>query len=585
MRPARGIYAGRLYAYGYQHGERVCKEFPHSDPTTRVKRHPNFGVDPWLRQPVQVSLGCEVPGMALPHPDFTGPSALAGALARFAMAVPRADPERLRRFEWFVSDWIDRSLQPLAAIDVPTFEEWLEARPYSQARKQQLLAAYLSLVEHPLGSQDGDYECKSFVKRETYPSYKFARAINSRSDRYKVSVGPLIAAVEKSLFALPWFIKKVPVSERARLIVETLMCAGSAYDCTDYTSFEASFTSEFMNAAEQILYKKQLPFLDGAGNPMLVALQRMSGVNVCKFKSFTVAVDGKRMSGDMCTSLGNSFTNLMLFLFLCEENGMNVRGPWGSIDVIGFVEGDDGIFRCRLAPPTEQQAASLGFLLKIEKHVEVSTASFCGNVADPIDMITVTNPVETIVGFGWALGQYAGVGDDVLLQLLSAKSLSYLHQYPGCPVIQALALYGKRVGKPISDKVLYGPVISVYERAQILEAQAAERNGTVWPQICAPPANTRALVAHLYGISVDAQVAIEKYLDAKNDLGPLHIGHLLPAHDSWIDYASNYVWSAPRLCPGLLLSARGELPPDFELVGCPDRGPDGKLGWKRVVRC
>lgn len=584
MSPARGPTPDRLYAYGYQEGERFCKAFPQPDSAVLVKLHGNFDVNRYSRVPVQVSLGCHVSGLALPHPDTNGSTALAGALARFSMAVPAPDPLLARILKFFVSDWLDDTLVPLTLHDIPSFEEWLLHRPYPESRKKELREAFDSLAQEPLGSRKDDYDCKSFVKRENYPAYKYARAINSRSDRYKVSVGPVFMAIEKALFSLPWFIKKVPVTDRARLIRDTLESLGSMYSTTDYTSFEASFSPLLMEICEMQLYSFMLRVFDGQGNSPLTAIRRMMDVNLCRFKQFSVAVPGKRMSGDMCTSLGNSFTNLMLFLFLCNLKGMAVRGPFGTHDVVGFVEGDDGIFRTRLAPPTEEDAIKLGFLLKIEQSPEISEASFCGIVADSVDLVNVTDPVEALVGFGWALATYTDVKNDVLLQLLSAKSLSYLHQYPGCPVIQELALYGKRVGKPITDKVLYGRNMSVYERQMYLEAKSAEADSRLWSSLQRPPpANTRELVQRLYGLDVSAQLAIEEYLRSLTTLQPLNVMHLLPHRPIWVDYWETYVCGAKRLRNCLTLGPRGELPAPFSLVPKKGLGPDGTGGWSRVV--
>jgi hypothetical protein len=54
--------------------------------------------------------------------------------------------------------------------------------------------------------------CSSFVKDEHYEGWKYPRLINSRSDQFKVFIGPTIKAMEHLVYShLPEFIKHVPV--------------------------------------------------------------------------------------------------------------------------------------------------------------------------------------------------------------------------------------------------------------------------------------------------------------------------------------------------------------------------------------
>ncbi len=78
------------------------------------------------------------------------------------------------------------------------------------------------------------------------------------------------------------------------------------------------------------------------------------------------------MSGEMNTSLGNGFSNLMFMLYACEIQG---------IECDGIVEGDDGAFALSLKPGQkfdESIFAEMGLTIKLEKHTDLMSMSFCG---------------------------------------------------------------------------------------------------------------------------------------------------------------------------------------------------------------
>ena len=125
----------------------------------------------------------------------------------------------------------------------------------------------------------------------------------------------------------------------------------------------------------------------------------LAGYNTCTFKRFKLGIQATRMSGEMCTSLGNGFSNLMLMLFACHRIGSKCTG---------VVEGDDGFFVCSPRAPTSKEFKEIGFTIKMERHDSLTTASFCGIVFDTIDKINVTDPMEVLIGFGWSKTPYVG---------------------------------------------------------------------------------------------------------------------------------------------------------------------------------
>jgi hypothetical protein len=230
----------------------------------------------------------------------------------------------------------------------------------------------------------------------------------------------------------------------------------------------------------------------------------------------------------------------MLMQFVCREAGCR--------EVLGVVEGDDGLFTMVGTPPTAADFARLGLVIKLEVHDTISTASFCGLVFDPKDRVNVADPRKVLTNFGWAQRQYARARSSKLIVLLRCKALSTAYQYPGCPIIAEIGWYGIRVTprmasnklrKNISRKGQFDP----HTRGKILAAMYC---GNI-PHM-EPPRNTRLLVERLYGITVEVQLSIESYLRSLTTIQPLNhwsFPMILPA--LWYEHAARYSFASDRL--------------------------------------
>lgn len=534
----------RMYAAGYRYGEVKLAEIGPVKEGTRFSMS-GYLPDPTRRPPVLVSLGCHVDGAALPRPDlFDRDTAIAGVRKRFAFAPPRADQARLERLQLFVRQWVRDHLRPLAPEADVSFETWIAGTDYPDWRKQQLRDCWTKLgsaarltVRH--------YACKSFIKDESYSEFKHARGINSRTDEFKCAVGPIFKAIEREVFKLPQFIKHVPVADRPKYIKDRLSRGGGRLFATDYTSFESLFVPELMTAVEFELYDYMTQALPDHEDFMWLCRNVIGGVQQCHFRGFTATVPGCRMSGEMCTSLGNGFSNLMFALFLARELGIP--------DLDGVVEGDDGLFVAGRFP-TSEDFATLGLVIKIEEHNTFSEASFCGLVFDSNELINVTDVIDTVVGFGWTYGCYARCSTKRNLMLLRCKALSLAHQYPGCPVIQELAKYGLRVTTGVRNYIRSwvkksGPRgMSMWEREQLLAAMRDERK----LKFPTPGPATRLLVERLYGVSVEEQVSLESYFGKLSTLTAFRhhalLNHTRPA---WRKYWDEYVFESHTKSPNL----------------------------------
>lgn len=500
-------------------------ELPELPETVPVK----FAVHRWsdrsFRPPMMVSMGPQVLGVTLPHPDQTDTATMmAGTAKRVAVKMPTPNRRFLRKLKRYAKDYLETFCQPLSPDADLSFDKWLEERPYPEWRKKELIEVHERIVKLSVPEQ---YRLvKAFMKDETYPEFKHARGIYARCDEFKVIFGPLVAAIEKIVYSQPEFIKKVPVDERPKYIQEMLKTIGHDFAATDYTSFETSFTEEVMKATDQVLFEHFTKRLKS--DFYSVVFKSLLRTNHVRFKWFTLDIKAKRMSGEMNTSLGNGFANMIIMKFLCHYLGCG--------DVRMVVEGDDGLATTPTGKfPTTEDFLALGFKVKLELHKDVSSASFCGIVYHPDDLINVTDPMEVLASFGWASQRYARSSNSKLMALLRSKALCYLHQYSGSPIIQELALYGLRMTRSYNVKAFVDSDrnMSMWEREQVLEAL---NRGPMAKEVGNA---TRLLVESKYGISVEEQKNVEQYLREKNDLSPLKID--LSWKREWLDYNNRYV--------------------------------------------
>jgi hypothetical protein len=540
----RKLGGARQYTYGYRYGQLKLDPIPpiKDDAETSEPRY----VDSERRAPVQVSLGPHVASAACWHPDLSDPcTAIAGARKRFLFKPPSIKPTILYKFRRFVKDWIRENLIALPSDSDVTIDTWLARTNYPDWRKKELRATWeeVESIWDPKKARVY-FSCKSFVKDEVYVSPKHARSINSRSDAFKCAVGPIFKLIEEQVFAYPAFIKHVPMEQRPQYILDMLHSIGAKYMATDYSAFESLFVPELMLDCEFQLYEHMTQFLPDGKEFMRLLETVLLGKNVCKFRDFVATVHGTRMSGEMCTSLGNGFSNLMFMLFVSQEAGCsNVRG---------VVEGDDGLFTMVGTPPTAEDFAKLGLVIKADLHYRLETASFCGMVFDLEERRILTDPRKVLATFGWTSRQYTHVRSHKLRQLLRCKALSLACQYPGCPVISSLAQYGLRVTQNCGRykrMAFKQRDLSTWERDRLSSILSNRKEAFVPVPV---GMNSRLLVQELYGIDVAAQVRIEEYLDSLNDIRPLDnedISQSMPV--SWQEFFADYQVVTDRCDPYL----------------------------------
>jgi len=564
---------GELFIYGCRYDERrkELAKLPLSKEDFWVKEKPDY--QPGRRVAVSTCLGMSVKGACLPKVDPCDARTLhAGVLKRMAPETPKIKPTVLYEFKRFVKAWLRENLTPLTPESDVSVEAWLETTLYPAHRKSELLEKWKA-VDDIFSDPKKFFACKSFVKDEFYTEYKHARAINSRSDEFKCAVGPIFRLIEKAVFAHPAFIKKIPVADRPQYIKDILETVGAQYFATDYTSFEGLFVTELMSACEVELYTYMTSKLPSSRWFLRLVNEVLMGENLCQFKTLLVKILATRMSGEMCTSLGNGFSNLMFMLFTCERKGCK--------DVRGVVEGDDGLFTVRGTPPTIEDFADLGLVIKLDIHQKLSTASFCGIVFDEDDCRNLTDPRKVLATFGWSSREYTRAKPMVKKALLRAKAMSLAYQYPGCPIVGALAAAGLRATQEVSKtqdfKRAFGTLMKVmtgWEREWLIEAAQGYAQGF---EVVEVGNNSRHLVEHLYGIPYDHQIRIEEYLYSIREIVQLDCPYIdMHMSPQWTHFYGEYAFRTSRLDPDLERPTRSwahpEAAPEWcrEHVSCRD---------------
>jgi hypothetical protein len=233
---------------GYRSNE-VNLTIPTPPDSTSYALHKNFQTyDSNYRPPMAFSLAKPVPAIP-PRPDITNPhSALLGIAKRMAYSPPKYDKKLRRKFRKFVAHWLKENMTPIDSDEQFDIEEWLESTMYPEWRKQEIrkvapTTAYIHGEVNKLDNKhdiDSDlFDIKYFTKEEYYPEYKHHRGIWARCDKAKSIMGPFFRKIEKKLFSLPYFIKKVPKNERPSYINNFMSSNLLQFQGTDYTSFES----------------------------------------------------------------------------------------------------------------------------------------------------------------------------------------------------------------------------------------------------------------------------------------------------------------------------------------------------------
>lgn len=468
-------------------------------------------------------LPCYVPGYALPIPDTQNVNnkvqGILKRICRVGSDKPIITPtcDQLSDLRSFVRSLLHHNYKPISPDYDMSFETWLWTRnvTYTNARRKELMDTYLNMCQWAKANPKTRV-AKTFIKREDYTKIKYPRLINAMQDYVKVRLAAAARAMEDAIYenatTLPiLFVKHFPVAERAVRIRDHLERTGHVYTGSDFGSFESSLNKRIMEVIEQQLYGHFLKNFENLRSEF--ALMARANRMVSKGVKCSVVC---RMSGEMTTSLGNGFSNMVIALYVAKITGNPI--------IAGVVEGDDGLFTTA-RPLDLERAAEFGFDITAVQTSEVGEAGFCGLYFDSNEVKLIRDPAEVIVRLGWTKSQqFLHAGPAKMRSLLKAKVASALYETPCCPVVSPLCY---EIWKMLPEKALIEK-----EDAWWTEHVIGQQNLDEMPQWILNGLqelkedkcpSTRALFERLFHVNVAMQRDIERKVREMRTLGPLNM--------------------------------------------------------------
>jgi len=478
---------------------------------------------------MQTSLGCNVKGAALPICDVADHSnQLAAVVKRIGAVLPPIVPRDMRFRRTVARNFLRSEVDPLCDDDVLPFDQWVETINHTENEKAIYRRSHREFDVMPPKA----VRLSGFVKTETYNEYKYPRGIHPRGNaadkRFNCEVGPVVSAIEERLYSTEYFIKHVPVCERPRWIQQRLgkyKGDGWRFYGTDHSSFEAAMVPEVMCCDELQLYAYMLRGTKHYA-PLMALLHALPGDSKIRYSTLSVSVPGVRMSGDMVTSLGNGFTNLVAMAAVCESKGLQ----WD-----GFVEGDDGLFAVN-GEVTDADFARFGHKIKMVQGTELSEMGFCKLYYTTDNFQNVVDPAELLCKFGWSHSRCRFGSKRTRDMLLRAKADSLEAEVPRCPIVKNLVNYVRRVVGEGERRYNKGKRPDVWQHE--FGRTHREMGAT---------SSERELCSRLFGLTPEDQESIEGYLDSLTSLQeldhPAILGMMKPC---WKDYYDRFVADVPE---------------------------------------
>lgn len=550
------------YKYGYFADEQIDKKIKSikSDCRIEITRpgRPKRSVN-------QVSLGCHDPCLALPVPARNDPySQLLGVCKRIVPELP-VPSDLNAEMCCFIDAFFRLYFRPLRDDEIITPMQWLEGCSFPQSRKQQYIERW---IESGHG-KELRYDASGFEKEETYTDFKFPRNIQPLDLAINMLMGPIDKAIEKQVFALPCFIKKVPEHLRVDHLATQVCGIAQMVTWTDYTSMESQYEGV------KFLWHERLErhfVRDLADGERYLELGRRTvygwevGGHIRKPKVIMPCVTAHEASnlrsGMTKTSRTNAVQNCVNRYFLLQKYfGINclrtdvtyvtpefdtmVEGA-PAFAPLGIMEGDDGMFmEEKWAQLGTEHYASLGYICEPQHGIFGVDGDFLSVFYDPVDLEMLTDIRAVYADLGWGNSDYLVSSSYKKLQYLRAKAMSQWFRLPACPVVTAQALHVLRATAEVKMDEFFRrrhKSISQWELQQMYEAYMYIRyNGIATKKI---GDRSRLMVEKYTGVTVDMQIEIERVFNESSELKPRSLMSPLVCPASWAVVAQEYVANA-----------------------------------------
>lgn len=305
-----------------------------------------------------------------------------------------------------------------------------------RGRKQTIYQRAVESLQRR-GLTDRDARIKAFLKCEKVLFRdaagacldKAPRIINPRSPRYNVEVGRYLKLLEKRIFksitglydGSPTVFKGMNAAEQATALYElfTSFTDPVAF-CSDFHRFD-QHVSRIALQWEHLVYLKCFHGSDRARLAYLLQLQLENrGIAHANDGAVRFKVEGRRMSGDMNTGMGNCLLVSCMYHAYLKHLGIKAKLANNGDDCVVIMERRDA---ARFREGAWKWFHSMGFNLALEDPVDVfEKISFCQ-----------TNPVWT--PSGW-----------VMVRTGLASLVKDVTSYVGLPSEKAVRTYFSEIG-------------------------------------------------------------------------------------------------------------------------------------------
>lgn len=270
-----------------------------------------------------------------------------------------------------------------------------------------------------------------FQKNENYPEVKEPRVISACSQECKALLGGFLHCIDKHAIATtPFFVKGMNpyMIDRKK---EEMSKRWSCFMGSDYSSYEGSQDYEWSNRVEKRIYKEWL-----RNYPEVYDILRHNyedGHDIYYRGRYFGKLYGKRMSGDVQTSIGNGICNALIWSYVAHKTNTPVEF---------LVEGDDA-FICSDTPLDVTIVHALGFDCKIDgpstRQEDICFLSryvweghAFANIPKIIDKIGVVKSSYFVKH------HKSNRGRKDLIDYAYTKAYCYLYMFVGTPVIDPL---------------------------------------------------------------------------------------------------------------------------------------------------
>lgn len=495
-------------------------------------------------QKVKIAGPHYIVGVVPPIPDFKSTvNQVLSYYKRCCADLPDPVPKMWRRLVRFNKSQIRSRVTPIpenVPLDydeytlLPTFETleyWLRHANMRECDRVAYRKEWHRLMElspsrkTPMARSTKFWRLKSFLKNEHYETYKYPRGIQPRDLGPNMIFGPIMHAIEMQLFhenadpdnegyyrpssRNPEFVKSLTMDQRAAYLLTKFDGQNNLFG-TDASSFECLMRSHVQLDIELPMMKAHLAnrpaaarVLDWVYHNITACTCEIAG-QYGQSRGLRYPLLDMRCSGDMQTSLGNGWCNMIFLKFAFS------RAAHCSPDQITVVcEGDDGLIAAPKCEGIERIFTELGLTYKFDRYHNVRLAKFCKIVIGEGGLLR--EAIGPMAKAGWIDLKYARSSPKVHAGLLRMKALSFIHSYPRCPILSAWCLRVLELtadAKTVCERLISRERNSYYreETARALKSKLPDEVGVVVD-------NDRRLYEEAFGTPPDVQIRIEQDLE------------------------------------------------------------------------